>query len=125
GDPLAVRYRIRHTSALGVSGFTRIRITRILVGWNGVPRSPEEGPFSFMARPAALKFAFTCFLLAALTGPGSVQGRTRADRPVDSNSATVAVSELPRQGRETYELILQGGPFPYDKDGSVFGNRER
>jgi ribonuclease T1 len=22
-------------------------------------------------------------------------------------------------------LILQGGPFPYDKDGSVFGNRER
>lgn len=37
----------------------------------------------------------------------------------------MSVVELPRQGRETYQLILQGGPFPFDKDGSVFGNRER
>ena len=29
------------------------------------------------------------------------------------------------QGQETYQLILQGGPFPYEKDGTVFGNRER
>jgi ribonuclease T1 len=35
------------------------------------------------------------------------------------------VAELPRQGRETFELIRQGGPFPNEKDGSVFGNRER
>ena len=39
--------------------------------------------------------------------------------------ATVAVAELPSQGQHTYRLILQGGPFPHDKDGSVFGNRER
>lgn len=38
---------------------------------------------------------------------------------------TVALSELPRQGVETYRLILQGGPFPHEKDGVVFGNRER
>lgn len=38
---------------------------------------------------------------------------------------TVSVAELPRQGVETYRLILQGGPFPYEKDGTVFGNRER
>lgn len=38
---------------------------------------------------------------------------------------TVAVVELPRHGQRTYRLILRGGPFPYDKDGSVFGNRER
>jgi ribonuclease T1 len=25
----------------------------------------------------------------------------------------------------TYELIRAGGPFPFDKDGMVFGNRER
>ena len=42
-----------------------------------------------------------------------------------SNSAAIQVAELPKQGRETYELIRQGGPFPYDKDGGVFGNRER
>ncbi|HEY0201498.1 MAG TPA: ribonuclease domain-containing protein, partial [Burkholderiaceae bacterium] len=29
------------------------------------------------------------------------------------------------QGRDTYRLIQQGGPFPFEKDGTVFGNRER
>jgi ribonuclease T1 len=38
---------------------------------------------------------------------------------------TVAVDQLPTQGRDTYQRILQGGPFPYEKDGVVFGNRER
>ena len=38
---------------------------------------------------------------------------------------TVALSELPREGRSTYALILRGGPFAHDKDGTVFGNRER
>ena len=38
---------------------------------------------------------------------------------------TVSVSALPPEARETLELILQGGPFPYRKDGTVFGNRER
>jgi ribonuclease T1 len=32
---------------------------------------------------------------------------------------------LPRQGQDVYERILSGGPFRYDKDGVVFGNRER
>jgi ribonuclease T1 len=47
------------------------------------------------------------------------------DGSAQATAATVHVTELPRQGRETYELIRQGGPFPYDKDGAVFGNRER
>lgn len=38
---------------------------------------------------------------------------------------SVQLADLPRQGQETYALIHQGGPFPYQKDGSVFGNRER
>lgn len=38
---------------------------------------------------------------------------------------TVALADLPAQGRKTYALILDGGPFPHDKDGVVFGNRER
>ena len=37
----------------------------------------------------------------------------------------IEVAQLPSQARTTYRLIFQGGPFPYDKDGSVFGNRER
>lgn len=31
---------------------------------------------------------------------------------------------LPQEGRATLMLIKQGGPFPYDKDGVVFGNYE-
>ena len=39
--------------------------------------------------------------------------------------AEVELAQLPSQARTTYRLILKGGPFPYDKDGTVFGNRER
>ncbi|HXE49232.1 MAG TPA: ribonuclease [Ramlibacter sp.] len=77
-----------------------------------------------MARVAAVKFALTCFLLAAITALPA-QARWSTDRPAESQLATVQVAELPRQGRETYELIRRGGPFPYGKDGAVFGNRER
>jgi ribonuclease T1 len=38
---------------------------------------------------------------------------------------TLSVTDLPREGQETFQLIHQGGPFPYEKDGTVFGNRER
>ena len=49
-----------------------------------------------------------------------------AKQAVPSDSlATIKVTELPQQGQQTYERIHQGGPFAYDKDGTVFGNRER
>ena len=37
----------------------------------------------------------------------------------------VSISELPAEAVATLELIRKGGPFPYAKDGAVFGNRER
>lgn len=78
-----------------------------------------------MARFAAIKFALTsAFLAAAILAP-QAQARGPVDGSARGGAATVHVTELPRQGRETYELIRQGGPFPYDKDGTVFGNRER
>ena len=40
-------------------------------------------------------------------------------------SNDVALADLPKQAQQTYSLIQQGGPFPYEKDGTVFGNRER
>ncbi len=39
--------------------------------------------------------------------------------------ATLLVTDLPREGQTTFQLIRKGGPFPYEKDGTVFGNRER
>jgi ribonuclease T1 len=42
-----------------------------------------------------------------------------------SDNAVVGLRELPPEARYTLQLIKQGGPFPYDKDGAVFGNYER
>ncbi|MEO5670139.1 MAG: ribonuclease [Ramlibacter sp.] len=78
-----------------------------------------------MARVAAFKFALTSFLLAASFTTPLAQARSWTDRFAESSPATVRVAELPREGRVTYELIRVGGPFRYDKDGAVFGNRER
>lgn len=42
-----------------------------------------------------------------------------------NDSSQVRVQDLPAEARQTLALIKQGGPFPYEKDGSVFGNFER
>jgi ribonuclease T1 len=39
--------------------------------------------------------------------------------------ATVNVTDLPKEARQTIVLIKKGGPYPYKKDGSIFGNFER
>ena len=33
--------------------------------------------------------------------------------------------QLPKEAIETVGLIRKGGPFPYQRDGVVFGNREK
>jgi ribonuclease T1 len=40
-------------------------------------------------------------------------------------SDEVPVHALPQEARQTLQLIKNGGPFPYAKDGAVFGNYER
>ena len=52
-------------------------------------------------------------------------GHARNSPPPGGAISPIALAELPPQGRQTYALIREGGPFPYDKDGTVFGNRER
>ncbi len=80
-----------------------------------------------MSEASFVKFALTrVLLLAAMAVP--IAGQALARTPATDTQgaqATIRLAELPRQGRDTYELIRKGGPFPYEKDGSVFGNRER
>jgi ribonuclease T1 len=80
-----------------------------------------------MSRIAAVKLALTSLLTAAAIGaaPHAQAWDWKQSGPHPGSEVSVPVAELPRQGRETYELIRRGGPFPYDKDGTVFGNRER
>ena len=60
--------------------------------------------------------------LASMAGTVSVHARQAATL---TETEQIRLAELPVQGRSTYQKILQGGPFPYEKDGTVFGNRER
>lgn len=36
----------------------------------------------------------------------------------------IGITELPPEARLTVDLIHSGGPYPYARDGAVFGNRE-
>ncbi len=75
-----------------------------------------------MAGVRSIKLVLTGFLLMAAFVTGLVQARA----PLGAGgTATISVAEMPVQGAKTYDLIAHGGPFPYDKDGLVFGNRER
>ncbi|MEV1024604.1 ribonuclease domain-containing protein [Streptomyces sp. NPDC050264] len=69
-----------------------------------------------MLRPRSLRLLCAVLLLCLglLAGGCSSSGR-----------ATVREDRLPAEARHTLELIDRGGPFPYEKDGSVFGNFER
>ena len=57
-----------------------------------------------------------CALLA-LTGAAFARGPA----PIGD----IQAAALPREAHATLALIKAGGPFPYARDGSVFGNREK
>jgi ribonuclease T1 len=75
-----------------------------------------------MLRLKGLKLVLTGFLLAGSIATGLVQ----AKGPLAADpQASVSIDNLPEQGRQIYTLIHKGGPFAHEKDGTVFGNRER
>jgi ribonuclease T1 len=71
-----------------------------------------------------LNFAALAVGLAFYAGACTnlVQAKSRPDAVI---SAPIALQDLPKEGQDTYQLIRQGGPFRYEKDGVVFGNREK
>lgn len=72
--------------------------------------------------PVAGKIARQLFLATVmLVAAVNVGARSIGNAPTD----IVRMEELPREARTTLNLIRQGGPFPYLRDGIVFANRER
>lgn len=69
---------------------------------------------------------FLAPLLAALAlGFVPSASAQKAPLPAQRDEASViAYSHLPEEARVTIALIRKGGPFPYAKDGAIFGNRE-
>jgi len=68
-------------------------------------------------RPPTWVGCLLAFALLAL-GPPAASGKGPA-------SAAIAAQALPAEARTTLAQIQAGGPFPYERDGVVFGNRER
>lgn len=62
------------------------------------------------------------FLIVVWLAIGSAQA-FRVGDPAEIDS--ISASELPVEGRETLRSIKAGGPFPYSRDGIVFGNFEK
>ncbi|WP_322034178.1 ribonuclease [Paraburkholderia sp. J76] len=56
---------------------------------------------------------------------GGAQARTYEPEDTGNPVGSISVNELPREAVTTLSLIAAGGPFPYEKDGVVFGNFER
>lgn len=55
---------------------------------------------------------------------GAPTGSVLPETDPDSGLPYVALADLPPEAIDTVDLIDAGGPFPYDKDGSTFGNYE-
>ena len=56
---------------------------------------------------------------ALIAAPSANARENAADR------SEIALEKLPAEARDVLLLIRAGGPFPYERDGVTFGNRER
>jgi len=66
----------------------------------------------------------TAVLFAALFGLWFALFGHSVARDV-SPSTEISVAQLPSEAKDALTLIKRGGPFPYERDGVVFGNREK
>ena len=60
---------------------------------------------------------------AAVLLPGT--GAAVAREEASSAIREIAYNALPREAQHTLQIIRRGGPYPYERDGAVFGNYER
>lgn len=82
------------------------------------------GFFVLLVVIAVAYFAFIEPTSDSATTPAPPRVEQSVSPPLSTPPASSAEHFLPRQARETIAVIDAGGPFPYDRDGSVFQNRE-
>lgn len=90
------------------------RWQRFLTGWSGHFLQP-----TLWAKGALALLVLMVSTAAFSRMPAPSEQENQQALPV------IALGQLPKEGQKTYALIFQGGPFPFEKDGTVFGNRER
>lgn len=85
----------------------------------GVVRSWQKWGLAAAASVVMGSVAWVNLSVAASSGGGH---HSPAVRPA---IGTVSLATLPAEAQQTERLIRSGGPFPHEKDGIVFGNREQ
>jgi len=76
---------------------------------------------------ALLPFVAACGQAPEPTTPAVAEApaaRSLEPAHAPASAVEITVADLPPEARATLALIKQGGPFPYSRDGIVFGNRE-
>jgi ribonuclease T1 len=104
-------------------------LTALLVVLSGCGRSAPDSPSPGGNSPAAASQAQSPLAVQDKNRPQSdprrENRRDAASAGLESSQTTVDAAQLPKQAVVTLRRIEAGGPFPYEKDGIVFGNRER
>lgn len=91
----------------------------------GLAQQATRRPLQQVSRLVKGFLASTLMVLSAALAPAlPAQAFSRTETTADA-ARVVALSALPKQAQDTHQRILAGGPFRFDKDGIVFGNRER
>jgi ribonuclease T1 len=75
-----------------------------------------------------IKNNFLIMLILALGGASGAPASARDDsvpRMAKNAMQEISKEKLPPEARDTLQLIERGGPFPYERDGIVFGNFEK
>jgi ribonuclease T1 len=66
--------------------------------------------------------AFMWLVLALIPGP--LYARSAGSHAGAAGLETIHKADLTPEAQETLRLLDRGGPFPFPRDGIVFGNRE-
>jgi ribonuclease T1 len=77
------------------------------------------------SRRKAKAGALLGWMLAAVASFGALTPSSSQARDAAGLGADVSLASLPAEARRTDQLIHSGGPFPYSRDGVVFGNYEK
>jgi ribonuclease T1 len=91
-------------------------------------RLADRAPAGVGGSGFLLQWLSRLLLIAAVAFGATACAREEAKPyggPTPAQAGEVALHALPSQAQQTLALIRQGGPFPYRKDGAVFGNREQ
>ena len=74
------------------------------------------------AKRARWRRACALAAIALLAAGATISPSAARDAPAPLQ--TVSLQQLPAEARTLLTAIAEGGPFPYQRDGVVFGNRE-